>query len=187
MWNLFLAWLPLIFAWMLAKRCPRGIFWSWTNFVWFTLWLLFLPNSFYLVTDFIHLTKTNQISLIFDVILLTSYALTGLILGFTSLLLVHVKLWQRLKNKAYLVVYGTLLLCGFAIYLGRFLRWNSWDIITNPLGLIFDVGIRLTNPTEHIFTFSATLLFFVFLSVLYFVIWKAVFLAKQSNLLKMLK
>lgn len=186
-WNLFLAWLPLVFAWLLARHCPNGLRWSWFNLVLILLWLLFLPNAFYLLTDLIHLSVTTEINLVFDVVLMASYAICGLVLGYTSLLIVHVKTWQRIGHKSYYLAYGSLLLSGFAIYLGRYLRWNSWDIITNPLGLIFDIGSRIANPAEHIFTFSTTLLFFVFLSVLYFVIWRAAILAKSSTLFKVIK
>jgi uncharacterized membrane protein len=65
----------------------------------------------------------------------------------------------------------SLLLSGFAIYLGRYLRWNSWDVIANPFGLLFDVADRIVNPGEHILTFSATILFFAFLAVIYYVFW----------------
>lgn len=173
-WNLFLAWLPLLFAWRLYKRTPKGLGWSWPNFGWFAAWLLFLPNAFYLISDFVHLRRTGEISIMYDVVLFGTYAIAGLVLGYTSLFLVHVRTMQRFGNIAHWLVIIALLLSGFAIYLGRYLRWNSWDIITNPFGLLFDVSDSIVNPSEHILTFSTTLLFFAFLSVVYFVIWRAV-------------
>jgi uncharacterized membrane protein len=74
----------------------------------------------------------------------------------------------------HLLPLAALLLSGFAIYLGRYLRWNSWDILTNPFGLLFDVANNFVNAGEHIFSFSVTLLFFTFLSVIYFVLWRAI-------------
>jgi len=174
MWNLFLAWLPLVFAWLLYKRTTLGLIWSWPNFVLFMLWLLFLPNAFYLVSDFIHLQSTGEIGLMYDIILFSTYAWCGFILGYCSLYLVHKKAVQRFKGKGHWIVVASLFLSGFAIYLGRYLRWNSWDIITNPLGLIFDVSDRIVNPADHVLTFSATILFFIFLSVIYYVLWNAI-------------
>jgi uncharacterized membrane protein len=173
MWNLLLAWLPPIFAWLLYRRTPKGLLWSWKNFGLFILWLLFLPNAFYLFTDFIHLQSTGQIGLMYDVVLIGTYAWCGFILGYLSLFLVHKRTYQRFGRVAHWLPFVCLLLSGFAIYLGRYLRWNSWDIIVNPLGLLFDLTDRIVNPGEHILTFSATLLFFAFLSVIYLVLWCA--------------
>lgn len=173
-WNLFLAWLPLLFAWVLYRRTPKGLTWSVTNFMLFLLWLLFLPNAFYLVSDLIHLRVTPEIGIMYDVVLLTTYAFAGLMLGYMSLFLMHLRSFQRFGNWAHVMVAVALLLSGFAIYLGRYLRWNSWDILVNPFGLLFDVSDRLINPGEHILTFSTTMLFFTFLAVIYLVIWRAV-------------
>lgn len=173
-WNLVLAWLPLTFAWLLYKKTPKGLVWSWQNFSLFALWLLFLPNAFYLISDFIHLHDTGEINLMYDVILFATYAWCGFLLGFTSLYLVHTKAIKRFRQKAHWLVVVSLLLCGFAIYLGRYLRWNSWDVITNPFGLLFDVTDRIVNPADHILTFYATLLFFAFLAMIYFVMYNAI-------------
>lgn len=172
-WNLFLAWLPAAFAWALYRRTKTGLVWSWPNFGWFAMWLLFLPNAFYLITDFIHLEPTQDVSVMFDVVLFGTYALAGLMLGYTSLFMVHVRAVQRFGDRAKWLIAGALLLSGFAIYLGRYLRWNSWDIILNPFGLLFDVSDSIVNPSEHVLTFTTTILFFAFLSVTYFVIWRA--------------
>lgn len=174
LWNLFLAWLPLLFAWILYRRSPKGLEWSVTNFMLFLLWLLFLPNAFYLISDFVHLSTTGDISIMYDVVLLSTYAVTGMILGYTSLFLIHMRSYQRFGKKAHLMVVISLLLCGFAIYLGRYLRWNSWDILVNPFGLLFDVTDNFINPGDHILTFSTTILFFAFLASIYLVIWRAI-------------
>jgi uncharacterized membrane protein len=126
------------------------------------------------VSDFIHVHTTGEINLMYDVILFSTYAWCGFILGYSSLYLVHKRALKRFGPKAHWLVVGSLFLSGFAIYLGRYLRWNSWDIIFNPFGLIFDVTDRLINPTEHVLTFGATVLFFAFLSMVYFVIWNAI-------------
>jgi len=172
LWNLFLAWLPLIFAWALFRRTPKGLNWSWLNFILFALWLLFLPNAFYLVSDYIHLGETGEIGLMYDLVLIGTYAWCGFVLGYTSLYLIHKRTIQRFGQKAHWLPIACLMLSGFAIYLGRYLRWNSWDIITNPFGILFDVSNSIINPINHSLTFSATLLFFSFLAAIYFVLWQ---------------
>jgi len=170
-WNLLLAWLPLLFAWLLYRQTPKGLRWSWENFGLFALWLIFLPNAFYLFSDFIHLHSTGEIGLMYDVVLIGTYAWCGFILGYLYLFMVHKRALQRFGRLAHWLPIVSLLLSGFAIYLGRYLRWNSWDVIANPFGLLFDVADRIVNPGEHILTFSATILFFAFLAVIYYVFW----------------
>lgn len=173
-WNLLLAWLPLIFAWLLYQNTSKfGLVWSKKNAVLFTLWLLFLPNAFYIITDYIHLADSRPENLVFDVALITTYMFVGVILGVTSLLLVHDRALKRFGRNAHWLPMGVILASGFAIYLGRYLRWNSWDIIFNPLGLLYDVSDRVVNPTEHSLTFVTTLLFFALLSLLYWSVWSA--------------
>ncbi len=177
--NLFLAWLPLIVAWFLYRRTPKGLVWSWPNFGLFAVWLLFLPNAFYLITDFIHLRYTSQVDIVFDVILFGTYTFCGVILGLTSLYLVHVRAIKRFGARGHYLPAVVLLLCGFAIYLGRYLRWNSWDIITNPFGLLFDVSSSVIDPVNHPLTFATTLLFYGFFGLLYFVVWQAILVVQK--------
>ncbi len=170
-WNLFLAWLPLIFAYYLEielknrrLRLPRVIAYS-------VMWLGFLPNSFYLVTDFIHLQQSPKGTLLLDVVLLLSFTLSGLALGYASVLVVHERLKKYMTRLNADVIIGLVfLLCSFAIYLGRFLRWNTWDVLINPAGILFDVSDRLLNPLQYEQTFTTTALFFFFISATYLVI-----------------
>jgi uncharacterized membrane protein len=158
-WNLFLAVLPVIaavlFARAAAKRSSLLV-----QAAWFGLWLVFLPNAPYLVTDFIHLSSRPPVPLWYDVALLASCAGTGLLLGYSSLSDV-----QRVITQKYSVLVGwllalvTLFLSAFGIYLGRFLRWNSWDAVTNPLELLFDIGDRAVRPFSHPQTIGVTLIF----------------------------
>jgi uncharacterized membrane protein len=180
-WNLFLAWLPLIFAWLLYIRTPKGLTWSWPNFGLFAAWLIFLPNAFYLVTDFIHLRRTSQVDIVFDIILFSTYAFCGIILGLTALYLVHTSAIKRFGTRAHYLPAAVLLLCGFAIYLGRYLRWNSWDIITNPFGLLFDVSSSVIDPANHPLTFATTLLFYGFLGLLYLVVWQGIIAIRSKD------
>lgn len=181
LWNLFLAWVPLVVSWFLYVRTPKGLIWSWPNFALFSIWLVFLPNAFYLVTDFIHLRRTSQVDIIFDIILFSTYAFCGIIIGLTSLYLVHTSAIKRFGAQAHYLPAAVLLLCGFAIYLGRYLRWNSWDVITNPFGLLFDVSSSVIDPTNHPLTFATTLLFYGFLGLLYVVVWQAIAALRSSK------
>ena len=131
-WNIILAWLPLGFALLAGRsRGSRRYF-----FACAFLWLLFLPNSPYLVTDLVHLKPRPPVPLWFDILLVQSFVLTGLLLGFLSIYLMH-----RLVSHSYgwkigwLFTFVILGLTGFGIYLGRFERWNSWDLFLSPFEL----------------------------------------------------
>ncbi len=168
-WNLFLAWLPLVFAWQLRKGLIKRRWASWQNMALTCLWIGFLPNSFYIVSDFIHLRGTGEVGMLYDSVMFMSYAWNGLLLGFLSVLLVHTELAKRLTQKAVLIALGVLfLLCSFAIYLGRYLAWNTWDIVLNPAGILFDLSDRIVKPTSYPNTFTTTSMFFVLLTTTYY-------------------
>ena len=179
-WNLLLAIIPVFLAWWLVERLKKHR-WSHSKQLLLTAgWLLFLPNSFYLVTDFIHLRQTFEASLLFDVVLFTSFAVSGLIIGYISLFLVHNELSKRLLQKQAWVIVGLIFLASsFAIYLGRFSRWNTWDILLKPTGLLFDVSDRFLNPDMHLQTYETTLIFFVLLFPVYWVIWESIHYLKK--------
>jgi uncharacterized membrane protein len=175
LWNLILAWLPLAFAWWLVRRLKKGRWWSWQGLLLTALWLGFLPNSFYIVSDFIHLRATGEVGLLYDVVVLSAFVFNGLVLGFISICLVHLELLKRIRARyAHSLIVLVLLLCSFAIYLGRYLRWNTWDILVNPAGILFDVSDRFINPAAYPRTFSTTASFFVLLGMMYLVGWHAV-------------
>jgi uncharacterized membrane protein len=169
-WNLLLAWLPLLFSVVLVRRLRTSAWSSWQNITLSILWLGFLPNSFYIMTDFIHLQHTSNDTLLFDVVLLLSFTLNGLLLGYISTFLIHDELKKRFnKRTVSSIIAGVFLACSFAIYLGRYLRWNTWDVLINPAGLLFDVSDRFINPGAHGQTFTTTVLFFVFITGTYIV------------------
>jgi len=181
-WNLFLAWLPLLFAWWLMKWVAKNPWISWQGMGLTLLWLGFLPNSFYLVSDLIHLQTTLASNVFYDVVLLVSFAWNGLVLGFFSLYLVHRLLIKRIEWRyAHLLIAGVLLLCSFAIYLGRYLRWSTWDVLVNPAGILFDVSDRIINPEAHGQTFTTTLTFFLLLGSMYLVLWQFVGVIREQK------
>lgn len=181
-WNLFLAWLPLMFVFGLIRMIKSKGWTSWPGIALTLLWLGFLPNSFYMVSDFIHLQDYQRADIVFDAVMFASFVLTGLLIGFTSLYLVHVELTKRLRTKsAWAWIAAVLALCSFAIYLGRDLRMNSWDILTKPAGILFDVSDPIVNPRAHALAFTTTLTFFVFLMSLYVVAWQLIRSLKQQK------
>ena len=171
-WNLVLAWMPLWLAFLLwrldRRRDRRGRRRLLMMTLVFVGWLLFLPNSPYIVSDLMHLNPRDNVPLWYDAIMLFSFAWNGLILGFVSLWIV-----QQLAARWFGPVVGwvlvmlTLTATGFGIYLGRFGRWNSWDVLIDPLGLIKQVMEYLLNPFDYPRTVGVTLLFGGFLFVAY--------------------
>ncbi len=173
-WNLFLAWLPFLFSLRLLYVLRHKLWSSWEGLATSVLWLVFLPNSFYMISDFIHIKEFVRHDVVFDIVMFTSFIYTGVLLGFSSLYMVHLQLRRRLDAQAAAAwITVTLLLCSVAIYLGRDLRWNSWDVLTNPGGLLFDVADRLIHPAAYPQMFVAITSFFVLLSSMYYLLWRA--------------
>jgi uncharacterized membrane protein len=175
LWNLFLAWIPVMASFMLIRTLKSKPWSSWPGIFLTIVWLVFLPNSFYMVSDFIHLPEVSPENILYDALMFTLFILNGLILGYVSLYLVHIQLRKRFSAIASDGFVGfILLLCSFAIYLGRDLRWNTWDVLVNPAGILFDISERVLHPLTHGDTFTITAMFFVFLTSLYWVVWSLV-------------
>lgn len=182
LWNILLAMVPVILAFWLVQRIKSRGWLKPPQIILSAVWLAFLPNSFYMMTDFIHLRQTYEASILYDITMLSSFMINGLILGFISLLLVHKELVKRLTAvQSSLSIGAIILISSFAIYLGRFTRWNSWDVVLQPAGLLFDVSDRFVNPGDHPQTFTATLMLFLFLSTFYFLVWEAINFAAQPE------
>src|SRR6185312_694573 len=170
--NLALAWIALFLAWLLTKELKNRRWLSWQNVGLTVLWLLFLPNTWYVLTDYIHVFPNGEVSQLFDIVLISLLVVSGFILGFTSLFLIHRELLHRLGQlKSYLLVELAIFTASFAIYLGRDLRWNSWDFIKNPGGLLVNVSDRIVDPFGSQRALNVTLLFFMLISLIYFAFW----------------
>ncbi len=128
-WNLILALLPYFFAGLAVQY--RGVLRS----ILFVLWFIFFPNSLYIFTDYIHLPEHPEM-LHFDIVYISVMSIAGLICGFASLEIVHT-FWNTHFHKrvAWILISGTMLVGIFGVYIGRFLRFNSWDIISHPIDL----------------------------------------------------
>jgi len=171
-WNLFLAWVPLVITLLLERTLHRKLWSSWPALGLTALWLVFLPNTFYMVTDYIHVRELSQSNLLSGLTMFTSFIFLGVILGFLCTYIVHIELKKRIRERsAYLLITLVLFLCSFAMYMGRELRWNTWDIVTQPFALLFDITDRLMHPLQHSAMYTVTLGFFVFLIGLYLVLW----------------
>lgn len=182
LWNLSLAWVPLVLAYFLVRKVAKESWGSWPAIGLSLGWLLFLPNSFYIISDLIHLEDMPRSSVLFDSVMFSMFIVTGLVLGYTSLYMVHRQLRRRLGGlRTGSFISALLLLCSFAIYLGRDLRWNSWDVLVNPAGILFDVSERLIDPLAHPQAFSVTAMFFVLLSSLYWAAWAAMASVRSSD------
>jgi uncharacterized membrane protein len=158
LFNLFLACMPLFLS--TALRIARHWELPWPiQFAVFGLWLLFLPNAPYILTDILHLTRATHAPAWYDLALLLSCAGTGLLVGYLSLIDVQTIVARRLgQTWSWIFALVSLVLSGFAIYLGRFLRWNSWDVLIEPTRL-FGITEGLLRPWAHVRPLSVTLIF----------------------------
>lgn len=173
LWNLFLAWLPAVFALWFRINLAKKRLYSWQNMLLLAIWLGFLPNAFYIISDLIHLQSSGEASILYDIAMITSFVINGLILGYISVYIVHKKLLKYWSNRAVIAfLVMVFMACGFAIYIGRYLRWNTWDVLINPFGILFDLTERIVNPILHIQTYLVTLTFFGVLSSTYAVIYE---------------
>jgi uncharacterized membrane protein len=149
-WNLFLAWIPY-FAALKVERSHRLGSGRLLMLAWLCVWLAFLPNAPYIITDFMHFRHLPPVPLWFDLVLLFAAACTGLTLGLLSIYEVHLVLnrWFS-KTFSFVLIVSAIGLSGFGVWLGRFQRWNSWDIVTRPGALLRDIAETLTTRHELI-------------------------------------
>jgi len=166
-WNLFLAFLPWAFS-SVAILKPRFAKSNIFIVCLMAAWLLFFPNAPYILTDLFHLRLETNMPIWFDLVLILSFAWTGLLFGFLSLWDIE-KILKTKINAHWVTVISILFLMvgSFGIYVGRYLRWNSWDIISEPFSLIYDIKERLVNPFEHPRTWGMTLFMGIFLNIVY--------------------
>ncbi len=165
-WNLILAWVPYLASlWAEGwSRLLRGRWWLLPG----ALWLAFFPNASYIVTDFWHLQDRPPVPVWYDIGLLAVFAWTGLFLAVHSL-----RIMQGLVRRylgalvSWLFVAGAVVLSGLGVYLGRFLRWNSWDLLFRPQAVLADVAMRVLFPWQHPRTVGVTLLFGALLFICY--------------------
>ena len=164
-WNLFLAcipyWISISFSGTAQKTKLLQIFL-------FASWLVFFPNALYVVTDLIHLTKKASIPIWFDVVLLFTSSFLGIVLAFASLLNVEKFISMYFKKQEVNIIVLLLIFAGsYGVYLGRFERWNSWDVINNPRSIALDILETFINPLDNTHVWSVIFL----LTGLYSLFW----------------
>ncbi len=149
-WNLFLAWVPYVWSLAAATSQRRRPAAWWRLIMPGALWLLFFPNAAYLVTDFVHLRSRAPIPIWFDIGMLAIFAWGGCFLAVASLRTMQALVAGYLGGLAsWLFVVAVIGLNGMGIYLGRFLRWNSWDLFLDPRGVLADAAAIIIYPLEN--------------------------------------
>ncbi len=165
-WNLFLAVIPFaITTALVSKPKPHKL----KLILSFGVWLLFLPNAPYIVTDLLHLNNSQQHLSLIDVLVIVSFAFNGLILFMLSLSDMEKLLKLYIKQKfIFFIMISVFGLTAFGIYLGRFLRYNSWEILNNPIELFSDMFYLIFEPNIEAWIFTLT--FASFLAITYWML-----------------
>ena len=171
LWNLFLAAIPLGLS--LGLRQINSLVLALPLLA---VWLLFFPNAPYVLTDLLHLSEHNaNVPKWLDLLMLLSFALVALWFGFQSLHIVQHWFARKFSHAtAWCVTVGSLGLSGFGVYLGRFDRWNSWDLLHRPVSLLSTIAAYLLHPLAHTRTWGFTLGFGTLLILAYLFWFSAV-------------
>ena len=181
-WNLFLAWIPFLIAYFtytltLSRRfvyvvVPIAAF----------IWLIFFPNAPYILTDFQHLDYWHDVPVWYDVMLLVWFAFTGLLLGLVSLFLMQEIIrreFGRWVGWGFVALVAGLSSAG--VYVGRFLRWNSWDIFYNPAGMAQHTLQSIQNPSLQSIGFTSLFGMFFLFSYITLYTFGHLLLERQAN------
>jgi uncharacterized membrane protein len=180
-WNLFLAWIPFVLAVVVYDRWRRhgarpalvviGV-----------LWLLFFPNAPYIVTDFVHLDQTTDAPYWYDAVTVSAFAWTGVLLGFASLFLMQtvVRQWRGVVS-GWVFAGVALALGSLGIYLGRFLRLNSWDAVEHPTVLPKILHGVARNPFAYQEAIGVTVLFTVALGFAYVLLYSFAVVGRELD------
>ncbi len=168
-WNLFLAWVPLLLAQIALKLYRRAGKFTADILGILLLWLLFLPNAPYVLTDIIHVMQyESNLPYWFDAVLILYFSWISLLLGMQSVRLVQQHFLHKLRLPwQWFILLIIFFLSSLAIFLGRVLRWNSWNFFTHPLELLGDIWNLLASPLTEPLFLPILLFFFAFQTVTY--------------------
>lgn len=169
-WNLVLAWIPYVISGWLQQRPAVQ-----ENRLKFAvvslLWLLFIPNSFYILTDLFHLGKFTNVPNWFDLTLIISFAWNGLLLGVLSVRQMEKIMQPHLRGKHELLfIYPIMWLNALGVYIGRYPRFNSWDILTNHFALIAYLIKLICHPIQWMYAWGMVACFSIFMTLVYLTI-----------------
>ena len=165
-WNLGLAWIPFILAYLAFILSWRRNLVSFVIPAFAFLWLIFFPNAPYILTDLQHLNQSSPASLVwYDVIMLVWFSWTGMLLGIVSLNLMQEIIRREFgRLPGWVFVFFVAGLSSVGVYLGRFIRLNSWDILQTPSNAAGSVWDWLADPSLKSIGFvSLYTLFFIFI------------------------
>lgn len=165
LWNIFLAWIPYATSNLFRLYENKQ---KWKQLFLFSSWLLFFPNALYIITDLVHLREVGNAPVWFDAILLFTSSFIGLMMAFMSLNNVERFLSKKFSRRTMGIIIPLIIfISSFGVYLGRFERWNSWDIIHNPLALGMDIIECFIFPVDHFRSWAVTII----LSILFYLIY----------------
>ena len=180
-WNLLLAWIPFLLA--------VGVYDGWRRrrsggslVAVGALWLLFFPNAPYIVTDFVHLEHTADAPYWYDAVTVSAFAWTGLLLGFASLFLMQtvVRQWRGVVS-GWIFAGVALALGSLGIYLGRFLRLNSWDALEHPSVLPRIAHAVARDPFAYQEAIGVTVLFTLALGFAYLLLYNFAVVGRELD------
>ncbi len=168
-WNLFLAYLPYYISSKVTRQGAR------MNRVVRTaallVWLLFIPNSFYILTDLYHLADNHRSSRVpewYDLVLILTFAWTGLLFGVISARQVEKMLIPDAPWRVrWVFLYPVMWLNALGVYIGRYLRYNSWDIVASPIDLLSDIFRMIAHPLRNHDAWSMIVCYSVLLTIIY--------------------
>ena len=165
-WNLFLAFIPFAISTYLSFQQKLN---NITIIIISMVWLLFLPNAPYIVTDLFHLQYSHPNRIWLDVLTISAFAVTGMYFFYQSLLTMETIFKQKFgKTTSTYITPLLIVLVAFGVYLGRYLRFNSWEIISQPLSIFESITSIIFNPKTHYNALLFTALFALFLAVFYY-------------------
>ena len=171
LWNLFLAFIPYAYSkWISGRGSTR---YKLKFILCISVWLVFIPNAFYIITDLFHLENNHDMPIWFDLALILSFAWNGLLFGILSVRQMELLFVNSFKKKPDLFFTApVMVLNGLGIYIGRYLRFNSWDVITNPFQLAGDIVYLFVHPIRNRFDWSMIVCYAGLLMIIYFTIKK---------------
>jgi uncharacterized membrane protein len=180
-WNLLLAVIPLFTSLIISsgfvRRKPKIL-----TAALCIIWLIFFPNAPYIITDLYYLKNHTERMFWYDLITILLFAWTGLLAGFFSLDIIRDAVFSKLSGlKSIALTCALLFICAFGVYLGRELRWNTWEIFIEPIKFFLDVISRIIHPIAHRSTWSFTFLMGFFLNITYWTMRIINYIGKGSG------
>lgn len=168
LWNIFLAFVPFLISATLLYFSEKGKLNKVLFIIGGIVWLIFLPNAPYIVTDLIHIGVVRAVPVLYDSVLLFTSAWAGLLLGMNSISHIEKILLSKYSKKiSQITIILILFLTSFGMYVGRFLRFNSWDIFTSPFSFFDKLSSTFYGSSEAVEAIIYTLLFFSFIYISY--------------------